>query len=110
MSTNTAELANMKKELDEINDVAEQTYYLEAKVKEFQNKIDNNKRLLSSKLGSRKRWDAIIDKDVKFVVFKDINIDIEFHEDELAKKLDKKIYRQLVNRDVMINDLEGLIK
>lgn len=110
MTDSKDKLVNMNKAIDEANDIAEQTYYLEQKVYEWNQIIVKNKEKLSSKLGKRSRWDITIDDNNKFSITKDIKANISFFIEKLAIKLDKERYRKIVNRTVTIKNLEGLIK
>lgn len=107
---NKNKLVNMQNEMSEINEIAEQTYYLEQKVWEWNQTISKNKEKLSKKLGKKSNFVSRVDDDTKFSITKEIKANIKFYVEKLAKKLDKERYKRVVDRTVVVKNLDGLIK
>lgn len=98
------------KKLEELNDIIEQTYYFEQKVAEFQKKIEANKAKISQELGRKNRFEAKVDENTQFVVTKNVKTNLEFFEDQVQAKFDKKTYNKVINKTVVVENLSGLIK
>lgn len=97
-------------ELNTISDIAEQTFYYEQKIHEYQKKVEKNKAYISKKMGKNKRLKFSPDGEVYFAVQKEIKPTVEFYPEKVRAVLDKKVYENVVNKTVKINDLSGLIK
>lgn len=94
----------------ELNDIIEQTFYLEQKVYEWNQKVEGNKKRILKSLGKRSRLDVKVDEDLSFIVSKSVQPLIEFYKDQLSQNLDKPLYKKAVKKTHVVNDINGLIK
>lgn len=98
------------KQLAELHDIVEQTYYLEQKIFEFKQKVEANKEIIKKGLGKKNSLNVRVDDDLAFSVIKNTTLDVEFFPDEVRKKLGKEVYSKVVDKDVQLKDLDALIK
>ena len=61
-------------------------------------------------MGKRNHLDVRVDEQLQFSVSKKVDTKLEFFEDQLTAKLDKKLLKRIVNKKIEIDDLEGLVK
>lgn len=101
---------NIKKHIQEINDIAEQTYYLEQQKYKIDKQIKANKDKISQAMGTKKTANFKVDKYLAFRVTKQVETDIQFYPDRLKKLLSKEHYKNIVDKEHTINDLKGLVK
>lgn len=104
------EAIKLSQKIDELNGIVEQTYHFEQKVYELTKKIEANKAKISKEIGRKNRYEARVDDQTMFIVAKNVKTNIEFFEDQLQAKLDKKLYDQIVSKTVVIENLPGLVK
>lgn len=93
-----------------LNDIIEQTFYLEQKVYEWSKKVEKNKAKISEALGSRQRLSIRVDDNLSFDVVKKVDTQISFYEDQLKKSLDSETFLKVVDKRVVVTDFDGLIK
>jgi len=98
------------KRLAELHDIVEQTYYLEQKVFEMNQKIESNKQYINKNLGEKNSLNVRVDNDLAFNVIKNTKLNIEFYPDQVKAKLGKEVYDKVVNKEVMVKDLDALIR
>lgn len=97
-------------EIATLNDIIEQTFYLEQKIHEWKQKVESNKKYISKALGRKNSLDARIDENTSFNVQKKIDTKLHFFYEQLQKTLDKKTYNKVINKTVTIDDVNALIK
>lgn len=102
--------AGLEQALSEVNDIVEQTYYLEQKVYEFTKTIEANKKKISKTLGRRNNLSVKVDNYTEFFVSKRVKPNVEFHTSQLKKSLSKETYKQVVDKEVKVTDINNLIK
>lgn len=92
------------------NDIVEQTYYYEQQVYELTKKLERNKAQINKGLGRDKKASVLVDEQTAFKVEKKVHTHIEFFPERLKEKLVKEKYDKVINKTVLVNDLDGLVK
>lgn len=98
------------KEVVSLNDIIEQTYYLEQKVYELNKKIEANKVTIKKRFKDKTSLVARVDEDLEFTAVKNTNVKLEFYIDQLQKTLTKEQFNKVIEKTVVVDDLDGLIK
>lgn len=92
------------------NDIVEQTYYFEQKVFEWSNKVKSNKEKINKSMGKKDKVDVVVDDQTSFKAVKNVQTHIDFFPDKLKETLDKKVYEQIVDKTIIVKNVDGLIK
>lgn len=103
------EAEKAKEAITEFNDMVEQTFHLEQKIRELQSKVDSNKVAIIKSMGKRDKVTVKADSVWQFLVTKEADMKLEFHEDMLRKNLPKKTYNRVVDTVVQIKELKPFI-
>lgn len=107
MRSNSEKLKEM---VASLNDIIEQTYYFEQKVFEWSQKVKKNKDIINKSMGKRDKVNVIVDDRTAFNAVKKVQTNIEFFPDKLKENLDKEKYDKVVDKTVLVRDLDGLIR
>jgi hypothetical protein len=100
----------LKEMVNDLNDIIEQTYYLEQKIYEWSQTVEKNKEKISKSMGRNTKMSARVDEQTLFSVSKKIDTSIEFFSDALSQKLDKKMFNRVTNKTMTIENINGLVK
>jgi hypothetical protein len=106
----TQQATKLKEMVSEINDIVEQTYYLEQKIYEWSQTVKANKEKISKSMGRNTRLNVRVDKQTEFSVSKKVDTELEFFSDSLSQKLDKKVFNRVTNKTMTIENINGLVK
>lgn len=96
-------------ELAKVNDIVEQTFYFEQKVYEWNNKIKDNKKIISKAIGRKSKLEIKVEDNLTFIALKNVKTNIEFFKDQLKKKLTKEQYKKITNKTIIIDDINAVI-
>lgn len=107
MRSNSKKLGEM---VASFNDIVEQTYYYEQKVYEWSKKVEKNKEAINKNLGRKNKAEVNVDDKTSFKVVKNVQTHIDFFPEKLKAALIKEKFEKVVNKTVLINDLDGLVK
>lgn len=102
-------MSALKNMVNDLNDVIEQTYHLEQQIYKWTQTVNANKEKISKAMGRKNRLDVRVDEQTMFSVNKRVDTNIKFFEDQLARKLDKKKFKQVTNKKLEVENIRGLI-
>lgn len=100
----------MREMVATLNDVIEQTYYFEQKVFEWTKKVKDNKAKINKAMGRKESIIVVVDDSTEFKATKNVTTNIDFFPDKLKTTLSKELYDKVIDKTVVINDLENLVK
>lgn len=101
--------SKLKQMVSDMNDIVEQTFYLEQKVYEWGQKVAANKSRISKAMGKRNSLNIKVDENLSFDVTKRVESSLEFYPDQLTQKLDKDILKKVIKKTVIVKDQNGLV-
>lgn len=93
-----------------LNDIVEQTFHFESTIYDLTQKVNKNKREIKKGLGKKDSLTIKTDDNKDFLVSRNTDVKLEFFADKLQKSLDKDKFKRIVNKKVVVDDLEGLIQ
>lgn len=92
-----------------LSDIVEQTFHYESTIYDLTQKVRKNKLEIKKGLGKKDSLTVRTEEDSDFLVSRDTDVSLEFFADKLQKALDKDTFKKIVNKRVIIDDLDGLI-
>lgn len=93
-----------------MNELAEQTFYLEQQQFKINNMIKANKLKISKAMGTKRRAHFKVDKHVAFNVEKVVTTDIEICPSKLKENVSKKDRNKMIDKEYSVEDMDSLIK
>lgn len=102
--------STFEKSIQELNDIIEQSYHFEQTLFKIKKDLEKNYKRISELMGSNSRYTFPVDESIKFSAKKVVKVDLEFLQDQLAKTLGKDLYKQVIDKEVIINDTSSLVK
>lgn len=102
--------SRIKRNILRFAEIAEQTYHLQKSHYKLTRQIADNKEQLNKMMGRAGKKYVEITSDFRLCVDKQIDMTIEFDTTKIKKKLGKKVYNKVIDKEYKIVDLDGLIK
>lgn len=99
----------LKELVASFGDIVEQTYYFEQKLFEWGNKVKANKEKINKAMGKREKVEVTVDETTAFRAVKEVKTHIDFFPEKLKTSLNKDQFNSIVNKTVIINDLDNMV-